>query len=131
MVQTSEGFDELDVETRQCKLPHETSGFQFLTEYTRIGCEIECAAKKATSFCKCVPWNYPNNFTSLPICDMFGGYCFDTIMSNETFYKQCPLRCLEDCQVWQYRLGTIHKGRLLSFQLFDPTYLPLSPIFTK
>ena len=31
MVQTSEGFDDLDVETRQCKLPHETSGFQFLT----------------------------------------------------------------------------------------------------
>ena len=56
-------------------------------EYTRVGCEFECAAKKARKFCQCIPWNYPNNFTFYPMCNMFSGHCFDQIMSDETSYK--------------------------------------------
>ena len=70
----------------------------FLTEYSRKGCEFECAVKKAISFCRCLPWNYPNNFTAIPICDTFGAHCFDKIMSDEKFYKQCQDHCLEDCE---------------------------------
>ena len=98
LIKTSTDFDWLDIDMRKCKLPYETEGFQFLTEYTRRGCEFECAAKKAIQFCKCMPWYIPNNSTSIPICDMFGGYCFNTIMSDETFYKQCPFHCLEECR---------------------------------
>ena len=98
ILETTSAFNTLDLDVRKCKLPHETTGFRFFQEYSRKGCEIECAARKATSFCKCLPWHYPNNFSSLPMCDIFGGYCFDEIMSNIVYYKKCKTECLEDCQ---------------------------------
>ena len=106
ILESSSDFNSLDLMQRRCKLPHETKGLRLFQQYTRKGCEIECAAKKATQFCKCLPWHYPNNFTSLPMCDMFGGFCFNEIISNEVFYKKCKSECLEDCQeislsVWQ------------------------------
>ena len=98
LVSSSTEFDGLDLNSRQCKLRYETDNFRFLNEYTRKGCELECAAKKAISFCRCLTWNYPNNFTTVPICDMFGAHCFDKVMSDELFYKQCQDACLEDCE---------------------------------
>ena len=98
IVTSKPGFDAMELDVRNCKLPHETDGFVYLLKYTRIGCEYECAAGFATQSCKCLPWYYPNNFTYWAMCDMFGGNCFDSIMSDETFYKKCPLQCLEDCQ---------------------------------
>ena len=83
--------------SRKCKLPEEIDGFEILKEYTRKGCEIECAVKRAQEFCHCKPWQYPNK-DNYPICDMFGGYCFDTIMSDEVHYKKCQFECLEDCE---------------------------------
>ena len=106
ILETSSDFDHLDLKQRECKLPHETTGFQLFNEYTQKRCEIECASKKASSFCRCLPWYYPNNFTALPMCDMFGGFCFNEIMSNEVYYKSCKSECLADCKetslsVWQ------------------------------
>ena len=98
ILETSSDFDSLDLETRKCKLSHETTGFQFFKQYTRKGCETECAAKKASLYCQCLPWNYPNNFTIFPMCDMFGGFCFDEIMSNEYHYKDCQSECMVDCK---------------------------------
>ena len=60
-----------------------------VNKYTRIGCEMECAASKAIDLCQCIPWYYTNNFTETPICDMFGGYCFKQIINNEKYYKMC------------------------------------------
>ena len=97
LLETTAAFNALDLDTRQCKLPHENDGFQLFQEYSRVGCEIECAARKARAFCQCLPWNYPNNFTFLPMCDMFGSYCFNEIMSNIIYYKRCKSECLEDC----------------------------------
>ena len=37
-------------------------------------------------------------FTGIPICDMFGSHCFDKVISDEKFYKQCQDDCLEDCE---------------------------------
>ena len=91
ILETSSDFDNLELEKRECKLPHETTGFRLFNEYTQKRCEIECASKKATSFCHCLPWYYPNNFTFLPMCDMFGGFCFNQIMSNEVYYKSCKI----------------------------------------
>ena len=98
LVSSSKEFNGLDLKTRECKLKSESDGLNLLTEYSRKGCELECAAKKAVSFCRCLPWNYPNNFTMIPICDMFGAHCFDKVMSDEKFYKQCQDVCLEDCE---------------------------------
>ena len=80
LIETSEGFNDLDVFSRNCKLPHETYGLQLNKNYSRTICEHECAFMKATSFCKCVPWLYKNESTTVPICDMFGGHCFNKVM---------------------------------------------------
>ena len=98
IVETTTDFNALDMDVRKCKLGHETDGFNFLLEYTRAGCEFECAAAKAMTFCKCIPWYYANSFEDSPMCDMFGGFCFDKIMSEETNYKKCSTHCLEECE---------------------------------
>ena len=95
---TTTDFNDLELHQRKCKLPHETKGFKFLKEYSMSGCEFECAIQRAISLCKCLPWYYPNDFTEYPICELFGGYCFDMIMSDNTYYKQCIGQCMRDCE---------------------------------
>jgi hypothetical protein len=102
VVETTEEFEKYDVTKRKCKLPYETDQFNMLKIYSKDGCELECAIDSALKICKCLPWYYPNNFTGTPICDMFGGKCFDMIMSDETNYKNCNKTCLEDCKGTTY-----------------------------
>ena len=97
LVRTSEDFNALKLKQRNCKLYDETEGQQFLTTYSRKGCETECAIQKAMSMCKCIPWHIPNDFNKLPPCEMFGGYCFDLIMSDERNYVTCKYNCLREC----------------------------------
>ena len=59
---------------------------------------------KASNICKCLPWFYPNNLTTLPICDMFGAKCFDMIMSDDTYYQNCTSQCLDDCNSTSYMI---------------------------
>ena len=98
----TENFKTFDVQTRNCRLQHETTGFNFLRNYSKAGCEMECAMKDALDICKCLPWFYTNNFTMAPMCDMFGAKCFDLIMSDETHYKNCSEQCLENCESTSY-----------------------------
>ena len=98
IVTTGTDFDDLELEIRKCKFSHETDGLKMLKTYTRIGCEFECAAEIATTHCKCLPWFLPNNFTNLPLCDLFGGHCFNQILSDDKYYKKCPEQCLDNCQ---------------------------------
>ena len=82
------------------ELPQEIEGLSFLKEYTRIGCETECALQKALSVCKCIPWYYPSNIKGLPMCEMFGGHYFEVMMKDTT--KQCKAQCLVDCYETAY-----------------------------
>ena len=104
LVRTSTDHNNLKVNQRRCKLSEERVGLQFLTNYTRVGCETECAIEKAISLCKCLPWNYPSDFKKWPLCDMFGSHCFNEIMSVENNYLGCKFRCLKDCQETEYIL---------------------------
>ena len=96
-VETSDGFNDLNPISRNCRFPHETFELKSVKSYSRSSCEHECAYNKAVSVCKCTPWYYKNNSTTMPICEMFGSYCFDKVMSIRKFYKQCTDYCLEDC----------------------------------
>ena len=111
-IATSEGFDDLDTFKRKCKLPHETYGLKLVQNYTRTSCEHECAFMKAVTTCECMPWYYRNYSTSIPICEMFGGHCFNKIMSTRKFYKECSKDCLEDCNgmqlSWEQRFQPIN-----------------------
>ena len=93
----TEQFKGLDVLSRGCKLVHETDILNLTTQYTKTVCEFECATQAAIYKCGCLPWYISNNFTRTPICDPYGGYCFEETMSNEANYKKCPDQCLEDC----------------------------------
>ena len=59
LVKTSDDYNALPREQRKCKLPFESEGFSFLREYSKSGCETECALEKALMTCKCIPWYYP------------------------------------------------------------------------
>ena len=100
-VETSDDFNDLNPISRNCRLPHETFDLKSVKAYSKAACEHECAYMKAASVCKCMPWFYRNSSTTLPICEMFGGYCFDKVLSTRKFYKQCSDYCLEDCNGMQ------------------------------
>ena len=110
IIETSEDFEKFDVTTRGCKLPYESEGLNFVQNYSKVGCEMECALNQSLAICKCLPWYYPNDFSGTPMCDMFGAKCFDMIMSDETHYKNCSAHCLEDCKGTSY----------LEFHSYDP-----------
>ena len=102
IIETSKNFEKYDFQTRKCKLNYESKESTILRKYSRTGCEYECAMSEASKICQCLPWFYPNNFSVLPMCEMFGAKCFDMIMSNEDYYKKCSEECLEDCKGTSY-----------------------------
>ena len=102
LVRTTTDFNELQRSQRNCKLSKETEGFSFLKQYSRKGCEFECAIKVAIPICKCIPWYYPNDFDEWPICDMFGGHCFEIMMEDSRYYQKCKKECIPDCHETAY-----------------------------
>ena len=102
VVDTSEDFENFDLMTRGCKLPYETNEGRLFQNYTKYGCELECALNHSLTICKCMPWYVPNDFKEMPMCDMFGANCFDMVLSDETYYKDCSDQCLEACQSTSY-----------------------------
>ena len=97
LINTTTSFDDMALSTRNCKLSNENEEFNLLNSYTKVGCEFECAVKRAVSVCKCMPWFYTNTFESTPICNGFSGYCFEHFISDESNYKKCGDLCKEDC----------------------------------
>ena len=51
IVQTTTGFNALDIKDRRCKLTHEIDGLQMLSEYSRVGCEMDCATDYGNTGC--------------------------------------------------------------------------------
>ena len=100
--ETTKDFDELRLDQRGCKLSTESEGLSMIKNYTRIGCETECAAKKAASICQCIPWYLPNDFSVWPMCEMFGHFCYDIIMDDEDSYRNCKYLCKPDCKETEY-----------------------------
>ena len=44
---TTESFDEISLEDRECKLPHEVTEDSFLNSYSERGCIFECILRVA------------------------------------------------------------------------------------
>ena len=108
LTETSDDFNSLSQRDRKCKMGHEMDHFRLFKNYSRVGCEVECAVESAVSICQCYPWYYPNNFTEIPICDWLGASCFDQVMTNQTYYKQCPENCPIECQGVSNHIFTSH-----------------------
>ena len=115
-IETTEEFDELPAYTRNCRLPHETARLKSFKNYSRTACEHECAFMKAVDLCKCAPWYYKNETSNVTICETFGGFCFNKIMSTRKYYKACPDECLEDCNgiqlSWEKSFRPINRKKI-------------------
>ena len=120
----------MPISSRNCRLMHENYGLNFVNYYSKTACEFECAVNRSISICQCLPWFYTNNFTEVPVCDMFGGYCFEKIMSDEKQYRMCPDFCLEDCSethlTWEesfrpIAIDVLCKKESYLYILFDQT----------
>ena len=122
VIDASEDFVEFDVRTRNCKLPYETDELKFFQNYTKDGCELECALNRSLSVCKCLPWYLPNNFKEASMCDMFGSKCVDSILSDQRNYRTCKEQCLEDCKITSY-------AAIPSYVPIDPEQTCAEPIF--
>ena len=55
LVRTTTDFNELQRSQRKCRLSHETEGFSLLKQYSRKGCQFECAMKIASVFLGIIP----------------------------------------------------------------------------
>ena len=94
----SQALEKEDIRIRGCKLSSEIEGFKFLNKYSKSGCEFECAIQKSLNICQCLPWFYGIESTDSKTCNWFGSKCFEDIMVNEEYYKNCSDTCLPDCK---------------------------------
>jgi hypothetical protein len=96
---------DVSIEQRKCRFSHETQGVtDMFTKYSQSACEFECLVKKARKTCRCTPWNMPFLSTEdQVVCDVFGSYCFNTILGNEHLLKDCD--CLANCNSIQFSIN--------------------------
>jgi hypothetical protein len=104
VVATSRLHD-VSIKQRKCRFSYETKGVTNLfTEYSQSTCEFECLLKKARKACRCTPWNMPFLSTEdQVVCDVFGSYCFNTILGHEHLLKDC--NCLANCNSIQFSIN--------------------------
>ncbi len=108
-VEASENLRDIDIEDRGCRLAHETDGImEIFKEYSQADCQFECMLKMARKKCQCTPWNMPTiPGQPLTICDIYGNYCFDNIMSQLDLMEGC--NCEIDCNIVKF---TVTEERL-------------------
>ena len=56
---TSPNFEALTQNVRNCLFSHEAKNLSYFRNYSKSGCNYECALRQAIEDCKCVPWNMP------------------------------------------------------------------------
>ena len=109
---TSTRFDELRLDKRGCQLKSETDKVSLLYNYSKSGCEFECALKASYDACNCIPWSAPRNLSHSKTCDMLGNLCFKTLFNSPQAYANCD--CLNDCQSTTFAIS--ESGRPLGWR---------------
>ena len=88
----------LSPDKRHCMFEDENQNLELFEKYSQTACEFECKIKQAEKACQCLPWYMPSISRS-SICDVYGNYCFKSIMksimNNEKPWKKC--QCLPTC----------------------------------
>ena len=109
---SSAALKSLKFEQRKCKLGHEISDTSAFTVYTEANCRYDCHVLKSSDTCRCVPWDFLNNFDGKE-CDVFGRTCFFDTMKTlaQSPDDQCP-HCAKECDFIEF-----HKELLESHPL--------------
>ena len=103
----SESMEDISIDSRQCRLPHETEGLKIFKSYSKPGCEFEARLRKAEEACKCVPWDIPyDSYESYPICDIYGNYCFKNIWKK---YQKSIKECLPGCHQLKFTSSEVRE----------------------
>ncbi len=122
VVETDDGFKNLDKDTRRCFLKGtDEHKFDLLTwaPYTRGNCVLDCKLSRAARRCGCVPWylNYRRPDIGYQSCEIFGHRCFmETMMTftawdedadvinvdDEGILDDDPCVCLAECDEYAY-----------------------------
>ncbi len=99
-------LEDFPLETRKCLFPHERAGASNLfRNYTKGGCQFECAVNKAHARCGCIPWDYPHVEEPLQVCQRIGDECFRNTMASAQIYKDCD--CPVSCSSTTYSFSVI------------------------
>jgi len=101
-ITTTKRFAEMDQSHRNCHMPKEVNGFEFLRKYSKVGCNYECFLKEVIKSCNCTPWYVPrNHLNNLPFCEAKRNLqsdetyaCMNSLFSEFSTQKcNCPANC--------------------------------------
>lgn len=101
---STEDFQGLPFEKRQCKLSHELHDNATHPTYTSASCKFDCYVNLAYKTCKCVPWDFVNNIENAMECDLFGRSCFFNVIEKLTHKTEQDCNdCVDECDWIRYR----------------------------
>ena len=110
---STEDFQALSMEIRQCRLKDEIFEGASHPIYTKANCEFDCHVHVAHKTCNCVPWDFVHNITDSTECDIFGRTCFFNMVANLTHESDtlCT-HCIEECDWFEYQRRILEKNSL-------------------
>ncbi len=98
---------------RNCLDKTEISRGSVFKQYSNANCVFECNLVLATSKCGCVPWDFPRQDGTTPMCAPKGSTCFrQAISAMET--ERCG-HCIPDCNTVHYS----HKEKVVTMRRDD------------
>ena len=107
----SDEFKSLSSEKRGCVNENEAQKSKTFKVMNKNNCKYECHVKKAQGTCLCIPWDFLDNESVMPECDIFGRTCFFNAMKNLTrsYVDECP-RCVENCERINFHMRYTEKS---------------------
>ncbi len=98
----------LPVKSRNCFFPDESlDSVSLFKRYSQGRCFFQCMLELARESCNCGPWDFPfaNNWPQKQVCNPYGYFCFDDILSNDSYRLTHCQHCLPDCDVVDYQVS--------------------------
>ena len=130
---SSDGFKDLGINQRSCKLEEEVSEGSSFQSYTEKNCKYECTVNLAIELCKCAPWDFIHKSVEGE-CDVFGRTCFYTAMENLTQLSNDPCsHCIQGCDHMKYKKEIIEDRLIMPNKNYEwgNSYLYCSFIYNE
>ena len=113
--ESSDGYGNLSLEQRHCRLEHELPKKYNFRKYTKSNCFYDCYILMAFSKCQCIPWDFVHDKKDYHECDIFGRTCFFNEFDNLTHFpgNLCP-RCLDECNFMEFHRRIVKDEKLIN-----------------
>ena len=117
---TTQRFEAMKLEDRKCFLSREGQNISIMKNYTKGGCQYECAIDQIVKTCNCTPWNIPKiKLNNPPFCEdkfvpVSAGFlsCTDMVLSSFSAKEcRCPSNCVDTIfSVFDYKESMENPG---------------------